>query len=90
MHFIFGLKLLTHSFQVLFFQRDSASGASLCIGGAEQSSAGPAEGARDMMTQKSSHRALGWVAHRLARSLNRWILISLEGLSTLTRWQIPH
>lgn len=35
MHFIFGLKLLTHSFQVLFFQRDSASGASLCIGGAE-------------------------------------------------------
>lgn len=36
MHFIFGLKLLTHSFQVLFFQRGSASGASLCIGGAER------------------------------------------------------
>lgn len=88
MHFIFGLKLLTHSFQVLFFQCDSALGASLCIGGAERCWPRGGSAGHDDSEKQPLHS--GWAAHWLARSLNKWILISVEGLSTLTRWQIPH
>lgn len=40
--------------------------------------------------EKQPPKCSGMGSAQPERSLKRWILISLEGLSTLTRWQIPH
>ena len=48
-----------HSFQVLFFQRDSASGTSLCIGGAEQCRPRGGSAGHDELEKQPPRRGMG-------------------------------